>query len=41
MTAVLLIWNRPLLLTFGASGNTIEYAAQYMGVYALGTCSWS
>ena len=37
LTAVLLIWNRPLLLTFGASGNTIEYAAQYMGVYALGT----
>ena len=32
LTAVLLIWNRPLLLTFGASGNTIEYAAQYMGV---------
>lgn len=37
LTAVLLLWNRPLLLTFGASGNTIEYAAQYMGVYALGT----
>jgi len=37
LTAVLLIWNRPLLLAFGASGNTIEYAAQYMGVYALGT----
>ena len=34
---MLLIWNRPLLLAFGASGNTIEYAAQYMGVYALGT----
>ena len=37
LTAVLLIWNRTLLLAFGASGNTIEYAAQYMGVYALGT----
>lgn len=37
LTAVLLIWNRPLLLAFGASGNTIEYAVQYMGVYALGT----
>ena len=37
LTAVLLIWNRPLLLAFGASGNTIKYAAQYMGVYALGT----
>lgn len=37
MTAVLLIWNRPLLLAFGASGNTIEYAVQYMQIYALGT----
>ena len=37
LTAVLLIWNRPLLLAFGASGNTIEYAAQYMQIYALGT----
>ena len=37
LTAVLLIWNRPLLLAFGASGNTIEYAVQYMQIYALGT----
>lgn len=37
LTAVLLIWNRPLLLTFGASENTIGYAADYMSVYALGT----
>ena len=32
LTAVLLLWNRPLLLTFGASGNTIDYAATYMSV---------
>ena len=37
LTAVLLIWNRPLLLAFGASENTIEYAVQYMNIYALGT----
>ena len=37
LTAVLLIWNRPLLLAFGASENTIEYASDYMSVYALGT----
>ena len=37
LTAVLLLWNRPLLLTFGASENTIEYAAAYMSVYAIGT----
>ena len=37
LTAVLLLWNRPLLLTFGASENTIDYAAAYMSVYAIGT----
>lgn len=37
LTAVLLIWNRDLLLLFGASPNTIDYAADYMGIYALGT----
>ncbi len=37
LTAVLLIWNRPLLLAFGAEESTIGYATQYMGVYALGT----
>ena len=37
LTALLLLWNRPLLLTFGASGNTIDYAAAYMSVYAIGT----
>lgn len=37
LTAVLLIWNRDLLLAFGASENTIGYATDYMNVYALGT----
>lgn len=37
LTAALLLWNRPLLLLFGASENTIGYAAGYMGIYALGT----
>lgn len=37
LTALLLMFNRPLLLTFGASENTIDYAADYMSIYALGT----
>ena len=37
LTAVVLIWNRPLLLAFGASSNTIDYSAAYMNLYALGT----
>ena len=37
ITAILLIWNRDLLLAFGASENTIEYAVSYMNVYAIGT----
>ena len=37
LTTVLLIWNRQLLLIFGASSNTIEYAVSYMNIYALGT----
>lgn len=37
LTAILLVIHRPLLLFFGASGNTIEYAASYMQVYAIGT----
>ena len=37
LTVVLCIWNRDLLLAFGASENTIEYATDYMSVYALGT----
>lgn len=37
LTAVLLIWNRDLLLLFGASENTIDYATAYMNTYAVGT----
>ena len=37
LTAVLLFWNRDLLLAFGASENTIAYAEPYMNIYALGT----
>lgn len=37
ITVVLLIYNRPLLLAFGASENTIEYAVSYMNIYTLGT----
>lgn len=37
LTAVLLIWNKDLLLMFGASDNTIGYAVDYMNIYALGT----
>ena len=36
-TAVILIWNEPILLAFGATPETIEYASSYMGVYAFGT----
>ena len=37
LTAVLLIWNKDLLLAFGASENTIGYATDYMSIYAIGT----
>lgn len=37
LTVILLVWNRELLLLFGASNNTIEYASGYMGIYAMGT----
>ena len=37
LTIILLIFNRDLLLLFGASENTIEYAVKYMNVYAIGT----
>ena len=37
LTAVLLIWNKDLLLMFGASENTITYATNYMTIYAMGT----
>ncbi len=37
LTVVLLIWNKDLLLAFGASENTIGYATDYMSIYAIGT----
>lgn len=37
LTAVLLLFNRGLLLAFGASENTIGYALPYMNLYAVGT----
>lgn len=37
ITAVFLIWGRDLLWLFGASENTIDYAWDYMHIYAFGT----
>ena len=37
LTAVLLLWGRDALLAFGASENTIDYAADYLHIYAFGT----
>ena len=37
LTAVLLIWNQDFLMAFGASENTIQYAVDYMNIYAVGT----
>lgn len=37
LTAVLLIWNRDLLMAFGASENTISYGTRYMNIYSVGT----
>lgn len=37
LTVILLIFNRPLLMAFGASEDTIEYAVAYMNIYAVGT----
>lgn len=37
LTAVLLLFGRSMLLTFGASENTIDYAVDYMSIYAVGT----
>ena len=37
LTVVLLIWNKDLLMAFGASENTLGYATDYMRIYALGT----
>ena len=37
LTAVFLLFAEPMLLLFGASGNTVGYALDYMRIYALGT----
>ena len=37
LTVVLLLFGENLLLAFGASENTIEYAVNYMNIYAVGT----
>ena len=37
LTAVIALCGRDLLLAFGASGNTIDYAVDYMSIYSLGT----
>lgn len=37
LTAVLLIFARPMLMLFGASEATIEYAVSYMRIYAIGS----
>ncbi len=37
LTVVLQLFTEPLLLTFGASENTIGYALSYMRIYSLGT----
>lgn len=37
LTPAILIWDRDLLLAFGASPDTIGFAAGYMDIYALGT----
>lgn len=37
LTVFLLVWNRDLLMAFGASDNTIEYGTSYMTIYAVGT----
>ena len=37
LTAVFSLFARPLLLTFGASANTLPYALDYLRIYALGT----
>ena len=37
LTVLLLIFNRPLLLVFGGSSETIGYDTSYMNIYAIGT----
>ena len=37
LTVLVLVFQEPLLMMFGASSNTIDYALEYMNIYALGT----
>ena len=37
LTFIVLIFKEPLLYLFGASSNTIDYALDYMTIYAIGT----
>jgi len=37
LTPALLIWGRDMLMIFGASDNTIQYAVDYLNIYAIGT----
>ena len=37
LTLVFQLFARPLLLTFGASENTVGYALEYLRIYTLGT----
>ncbi len=37
LTAVIQIFGREILMTFGASGSTIGYAWSYMRIYSMGT----
>ncbi len=37
LTLVMTLFHRPLLVAFGATEDTIYYAARYMSVYSIGT----
>ena len=37
LTVIFLAFGKPILLLFGASGNTISYAWAYMQIYSIGT----
>lgn len=37
LTVVVLLYGEPILMTFGASENTIGYALEYINIYAIGT----
>ena len=37
LTVVFVLFAKPILLTFGASENTIGYAMEYMNIYSFGT----